>query len=414
MDSALLSGLLAEGDVLIYGGANDSGLSNGSHIRMQRKMDPKNHTISLFSLVKKEITAEDFFKGGIKKMVGSIRDSDSSFHCILYAKIHKIHREHGWTYLAYKRCGRSAKEVNDGQSSSSDKVIVRVIDDTGSSSLLLFDDMLFKYSEKEGFDPENHFIVQFTSIKKEVIVEDFFRGGVKTMVGHIRDSDSVCSSSTFSRKSYSCTYTRAGRQSKRKNVGKIAQQREFFIVQILVSDVDINFNFSESLYTTEFLNTIKMSGIPHHELVLKIGAPVMCMRNIDQRGGLCNGTRLQVLRMSKINIECKIVSGSKVVTVVAIPRMNISPSDKKMHFQLNRRQFPVALCFAITINKSQRQTLSKVGLFLEKPIFSYGQLYVAVSRVKSIKGLKVLCCDKDGNYCNYTTNVVLKEVLHRL
>ncbi|GJX10307.1 uncharacterized protein Tco_0200166, partial [Tanacetum coccineum] len=59
-----------------------------------------------------------------------------------------------------------------------------------------------------------------------------------------------------------------------------------------VSDVDIDFNFNESLYTTEFLNTIKMSGIPHHKLVLKNGAPVMCLRNIDQRGGLCNGTRL--------------------------------------------------------------------------------------------------------------------------
>ncbi|GJT12443.1 hypothetical protein Tco_0859485 [Tanacetum coccineum] len=51
---------------------------------------------------------------------------------------------------------------------------------------------IISYSEKEGFDPENHSIVQFTSVKKEVTVEDFFRGGVKTMVGHIRDSDSVC------------------------------------------------------------------------------------------------------------------------------------------------------------------------------------------------------------------------------
>nr|GEZ33902.1 ATP-dependent DNA helicase PIF1-like [Tanacetum cinerariifolium] len=74
-----------------------------------------------------------------------------------------------------------------------------------------------------------------------------------------------------------------------------------------VSDVDIDFNFNESLYTTEFLNTIKMSGIPHYKLVLKIGAPVMCLRNIDQRGGLCNGTRLQVLRMSENNIEAKII-----------------------------------------------------------------------------------------------------------
>ncbi|GJU99339.1 ATP-dependent DNA helicase PIF1-like protein, partial [Tanacetum coccineum] len=118
-----------------------------------------------------------------------------------------------------------------------------------------------------------------------------------------------------------------------------------------VTDVDIDFNYSEALYTTEFLNSIRMSGIPHHKLVLKVGAPVMCMRNIDQRGGLCNGTRLQILRMAVNNIEAKIISGCKVGFIVAIPWMNISPTDKKMPFQLDRRQFPVQVCFAMTINK---------------------------------------------------------------
>ncbi|GJW87518.1 hypothetical protein Tco_0162858 [Tanacetum coccineum] len=47
------------------------------------------------------------------------------------------------------------------------------------------------------------------------------------------------------------------------------------------------------------------------------------------------------------------------------------------------------------------------------PLF-HGQLYVAVLRVKSKKGLKVLCCDKEGKYTNHTTNVVYREVLHRL
>ncbi|GKE40736.1 ATP-dependent DNA helicase PIF1-like protein, partial [Tanacetum coccineum] len=104
-----------------------------------------------------------------------------------------------------------------------------------------------------------------------------------------------------------------------------------------VSDVDIDFNYEESMYTTEFLNTIRMSGILNHKLVLKIGAPVMCLRNIDQRGGFCNGTRLQIVRMRVTNIEAKIISDDKVATIVDILRMNISPSDKKMTFQLNRR-----------------------------------------------------------------------------
>ena len=181
-----------------------------------------------------------------------------------------------------------------------------------------------------------------------------------------------------------------------------------------VSPADDDSNFLEDAYTPEFLNCIRMSGVPHHELHLKVGTPVMCMRNIDQRAGLCNGTRLQILRLGINVIEAKIISGGKVGTICAIPRMVITPSDNKMPFKLNRRQFPIQVCFGMTINKSQGQTLSHVGLFLQKPVFSHGQLYVAVSRVKSKRGLKILCCDNDGVYTNSTTNVVFKEVLHKL
>ncbi|GJQ94477.1 ATP-dependent DNA helicase PIF1-like protein [Tanacetum coccineum] len=157
-----------------------------------------------------------------------------------------------------------------------------------------------------------------------------------------------------------------------------------------------------------------MSGMPHHSIKLKIGTPIMLMRNIDQKAGLFNGTRLQVLRLGNNIIEAKIISGGSVGKICAIPRMVISPTDTKMSFMLNRRQFPIQVCFAMTINKSQGQTLLQVELFLRRPVFSHGQLYLAVSRVKSKKGLKVLCCDKDENYSNSTTNVVYKEVLVRI
>ncbi|GKA02841.1 ATP-dependent DNA helicase PIF1-like protein [Tanacetum coccineum] len=162
-----------------------------------------------------------------------------------------------------------------------------------------------------------------------------------------------------------------------------------------VGVADVNTNFNETMYTEKFLNNLNMAGIPHHSIKLKIGTPVMCMRNIDQRAELCNGTRLQVLRMGTNVIEAKIISGGSVGTVCAIPRMVISPSNTKLPFKLNRRQFPVQICFGMTINKSQGQMLSKVGLFLQRPVFSHGQLYVVVLRVKTKKGLKVLCCDKD-------------------
>nr|GFB24570.1 ATP-dependent DNA helicase PIF1-like [Tanacetum cinerariifolium] len=100
---------------------------------------------------------------------------------------------------------------------------------------------------------------------------------------------------------------------------------------------DEDSNFDDSIYTTEFLNGLRMSGIPNHSTKLKIGTSIMLMRNINQRAGLCNGTRHQVLRLGINIIEAQIISGGSVGTICAIPRMVISPTDTKMPFKLNRR-----------------------------------------------------------------------------
>ena len=68
----------------------------------------------------------------------------------------------------------------------------------------------------------------------------------------------------------------------------------------------------------------------------------------------------------------------------------------------------------MTINKSQGQTLSKVGLYLPRPYFTHGQLYVAISRVTTKQGLKILILDEDGKVSNTTTNVVYKEIFENL
>ena len=68
----------------------------------------------------------------------------------------------------------------------------------------------------------------------------------------------------------------------------------------------------------------------------------------------------------------------------------------------------------MTINKSQGQSLSQVGLYLPRPVFTHVQLYVGLSRVTSMEGLKVLILDKNGNVVSHTTNVVYKEVLQNI
>lgn len=167
-------------------------------------------------------------------------------------------------------------------------------------------------------------------------------------------------------------------------------------------------------FSPEVLNGLNCSGLPPHKLVLKVGVPIMLLRNIDQSNGLCNGTRMQIRRLGNHVIECEILTGNRAGGIALIPRMNMIPNNQTLPVKFQRRQFPIVVSFAMTINKSQGQTLSCVGLFLPRPVFTHGQLYVALSRVKSIHGLKILLKNHDNVSENCTINVVYREVFQKL
>jgi ATP-dependent DNA helicase PIF1 len=50
----------------------------------------------------------------------------------------------------------------------------------------------------------------------------------------------------------------------------------------------------------------------------------------------------------------------------------MTPNNTKWSFKLKRRQFPLFVCFAMTINKSQGQSLKNVDLYLHKQVFYHG------------------------------------------
>jgi ATP-dependent DNA helicase PIF1 len=158
----------------------------------------------------------------------------------------------------------------------------------------------------------------------------------------------------------------------------------------------------------------------------------MLIRNLDVTHGLCNGTRMQVMKMTKEALYCRILAGPRAdaKTTFIIPKAMFEYGRGKTHRGLRfcRRQFPVRLCFAMTVNKvnklnnteanminplqSQGQTLIKMGLVLNgKQCFSHGQAYVAMSRVTSLDGIRIFSPSTCRGHENYIENVVYQELL---
>jgi len=166
-------------------------------------------------------------------------------------------------------------------------------------------------------------------------------------------------------------------------------------------------------YPIEFLNSITPNGLPPHVLKVKTNCPVILLRNLDPNNGLCNGTRLMVRAFQDNAIDAEIVAGQHQGKRVFITRIPMSPSDDiSLPFKLKRKQFPIRLSFAMTINKAQGQTIPNVGIYLPEPVFSHGQLYVALSRGVSRSTTRVLVKPNQELDCNFTKNIVYKDVLN--
>ena len=162
----------------------------------------------------------------------------------------------------------------------------------------------------------------------------------------------------------------------------------------------------------EFLRTLNPSSLPPGDLQLKPGCPLILLRNLCPTKGLCNGTRMVLVRMSRRILEVKLLGGEHDGQLALIPRITLAPAEGQTGFAfiLKRRQFPVRLAFALTINKAQGQSVEHVGIDLRIPVFSHGQLYVALSRATNSRNIQALLPEEERD-SQRTRNVVYPEVL---
>ena len=83
------------------------------------------------------------------------------------------------------------------------------------------------------------------------------------------------------------------------------------------------------MYPTEFLHTLNFNGLPPHELKLKIGIPVMLMRNLNQSMGLCNGTRMIITQLINRIVKGRIINSNNTNEKVYIQRIEMTVRESK-------------------------------------------------------------------------------------
>lgn len=184
------------------------------------------------------------------------------------------------------------------------------------------------------------------------------------------------------------------------------------------SEVDDLHGHIKKMLNKALLNDFKKSGIPNHELTLKVGDICLMTRAIKSLE-LANNSRVQIVSIFTHSVEIKTI-GEDSERTLRIPRIPFKFRLKYgSSYQLTRTQFPLRLAYAMTYNKCQSQTLMKVLLDITNPPFSHGQLYVPLSRVHDSTKIAIYLkhdqlspsLDTTTGFMPMIDNIVYQEVL---
>jgi hypothetical protein len=154
-------------------------------------------------------------------------------------------------------------------------------------------------------------------------------------------------------------------------------------------------------------------GMPPHSLTVKTNSVFRLLRNFSLDLGLVKNVRVVIIDVGVRIITVRLLRGMSGATGmyvdsedILIPRISFTATLSSGHTLL-RRQFPLAPAYSTTFNSCQGLTLDVIGVDLRRPVFSHGQLYTALSRIRNRTHARVLLRPGETT----TTNVTYHEIL---
>ena len=176
----------------------------------------------------------------------------------------------------------------------------------------------------------------------------------------------------------------------KKELDKLETKEYEFEIEVNNNIKNIKVKKTDIDRETDYL---KKNIFNNENLKLKIGAQVMCTYNLNVSIGICNGS---------LGIVTNILNDTPVVLFNNGVEMNME--RKKYESEniegLSISQYPLVLAYAISIHKSQGTTLDSAEIDIGNSIFECGQIYVALSRLKSLDGLYIKHFDPNKIYVN--------------
>ena len=147
-------------------------------------------------------------------------------------------------------------------------------------------------------------------------------------------------------------------------------------------------------------------SFPPHQLFVKTNAVFRLLRNFSVDKGLVKNRRVIVLELGLRIITVQCIHNGALGDIVHLPRITFEEQLHNGH-TLQRLQFPIAPAYATTFNSCQGLTLNRIGIDLSYPVFSHGQLYTALSRIRHRSHAIVRLRPGEDS----TTNVTFHELL---